>query len=275
MAWEKQVEAWVQALDEARRAVRLVDLNGELKDLDGAVAYAVQRAGVIRRLASGGHVAGEAGGPVAGVVGYKIGWADSEARRRQGVPEPIFGRFLPEDLVAEGGIVSRAELIRPAVEGEFVLVVERELAGAGVTPDEARAACRLTLGFDLFDSRLAGGAGTWAAAVADDCGAARVVVVPGGVAVPGPGGLAEVELVLRRNGEQVASGTGAKLDPDPAATVAWLARKLGTEGESLRPGQFVLLGAAAGPVPMGGGESWEVRAAGLGAGRVEVAGGKG
>jgi 2-keto-4-pentenoate hydratase len=266
------VAEWAGALEKARRTARPVDLHEELGGLDGESAYAVQRAVVARRTAASGAAAS---GVAPRVVGFKIGWADPAARERNGVPEPIFGRFLAEDVVPDCGSVEREGLIRPAVEGEFVVIVERELDGAEVTAAEARGACRLSIGFDLFDSRLVGGAASWMAAAADNGGAGRAVVADCRAALPGPGELAGLELVLWRDGEIASGGTGTKLDPDPAATVAWLARKLAEEGQGLHPGQFVFLGAVAGPVPLGGGGSWELRAEGLGRCRVEAVEGKG
>lgn len=245
-----------RALAEARRMVCAVDLNARLSGLDGEAAYAIQRATVAAR---GGRVAG-----------YKIGWADPAVRSAAGVPEPIFGRYLAEDLVPDGGTVAAGTLIRPAVEGEFAVVVEREVGGQEADAAAIRRASRLTLGFDLFDSRLVGGAVNWRAAVADNCGAGLVVIGSPRVALLGREELVGVELSLSRDETMVGAGTGQKID-DPAAVVAWLARKLSGEGEVLRPGQFVLLGAVAGPLPMGERGSWAARAPGIGTVRVTVA----
>lgn len=255
------VAEWVRALDEARRTAEPVDLNRELANLEAETAYRVQQAGVARRAAG---AAGEAGI----VAGYKIGWASPEARQAQGIPEPIFGRLLAADVVSSGGEVARGSLIRPAIEGELVVVVERAFA-VNAAPKEIRAACRLTVGFDLMDSRLCDGAATWRAGIADNCGAARVVLGGKRAEVPAAAALAGVEVTLRRNGEVAASGGGARIE-GPEAALAWLARKLAGQGETLRPGQFVFLGAVAGPVPVAAGEIWQVEAAGFGEASVRI-----
>ncbi|MGE5623391.1 MAG: 2-keto-4-pentenoate hydratase [Methanocella sp.] len=252
---EPGLTALAETLSTALRTGRPVDLNPELTQLDDVQAYAIQWANIAAR-----------GG---GVVGYKIGWADPAARAAAGVPEPIFGRYQAEDLVPEGGTTRPEGLIRASVEGEFTVIVEREIGGAALDAATVRAHCRLALGFDLFDSRLVGGAANWQAAAADNCGAGRAVVGPPRIPLPTGEELAGLELTLTCDGRVVGSGTGRKID-DPAETVAWLARKLSEEGESLHPGQFILLGAVAGPVPMGERGSWEGRALGLGSVRVQV-----
>lgn len=242
---------WAKALTEARRLARAADLNAPLSALEAGEAYAVQRATV-----------GLAGGQVSG---YKIGWASPEARLAHGVSEPIFGRLLAEDVVPDGGVVSASVLIQPRVEGELVAWLERELEGSGLAEEEVRAVCSLGLGFDLFDSRLSGGAADWRASVADNCGVGRTVLGSVRVPLPEPAQLADFRVELRRNGELAEAGlVWEKLGGRPLAAVAWLAGKLAAEGESLHPGQFVLLGAVAGPLPLVGGEEWMVSAPGLG-----------
>ncbi|MGE5507250.1 MAG: 2-keto-4-pentenoate hydratase [Chitinophagales bacterium] len=255
------VARFAAALNEARRTGSAVELNSKLAALDGETAYAVQQEGF--RLRGGGRVAG-----------YKIGWADPAARARHGVPEPIFGRFAPGDVLADGGVHSLETALKPGIEGELVFHVDRPLPeGTAITVEHILAACSIGVGFDLMDSRLAGGASTWRAAVADNCGAGAVLLGPARTSLAEGGGrdlLARVFLTLWRDGELVDSGSAEKLGGDAAGLVAWLAGKLAAQGDALEAGQFVFTGAMAGPQWLTAAGEWEVRSVELGVARVEV-----
>lgn len=261
------VARWAEALAEARRAGRAAELNSDLAGLDGKTAYAIQREGFRAR--------GE--GPVAG---YKIGWADAAARARSGVPEPIFGRFAPSDVLRGGTAHSLDLKLKPGIEGELVFHVERALPVAPGQPVLAAAllaACSIGVGFDLMDSRLVGGAGSWTAAVADNCGAGAVCL--GSDRIPlseaGPELPGQIRLTLWRDGEPVDAGSAEKLGGDPLQLVAWLANKLAAEGEGLMAGQFIFTGAMAGPQWLEAPGEWEIRSMSLGRARVQVTGGNG
>jgi 2-keto-4-pentenoate hydratase len=256
------VTRWAAALAEARRTGRAAELNSDLAALDEATAYAIQREGF--RLCGGRQVAG-----------YKIGWADAAARARNGIPEPIYGRLSPDDVLSDKAVLHLEGKLKPGIEGELVFHLDRPLPagpGCAVTVEDILTSCSVGVGFDLMDSRLAGGAASWLAAVADNCGAGSVLLgsshtslVRDGLAL-----LNRVFITLWCDGELAHSGSAEKLGGDPAALVAWLANKLATQGESLQAGQFVFTGAMAGPAWLEAAAEWEVRSIELGSARVEV-----
>ena len=55
--------------------------------------------------------------------------------------------------------------------------------------------------------------------------------------------LPNATVVLKINGEEVASATGAAVLGDPARAVAWLANKLAGHDQSLKAGEIVLPGS--------------------------------
>ncbi|GDY49713.1 hypothetical protein SVIO_003360 [Streptomyces violaceusniger] len=80
---------------------------------------------------------------------------------------------------------------------------------------------------------------TMADVVADNTSASRFVV---GVPVTTSGvDLRLVGVLLEKNGEVVATASGAASLGHPAAAVAWLVRQLAAEDEGLAAGQIVLL----------------------------------
>ena len=70
------------------------------------------------------------------------------------------------------------------------------------------------------------------------------------------------------NGRVVASGVGSAALDHPLNSVAWLARKLGEYGRSLRAGELVMTGSLVRQFPLAPGD--HARASFSGIGRVEV-----
>jgi len=58
-------------------------------------------------------------------------------------------------------------------------------------------------------------------------------------------------VVLKKNGEEVASATGAAVLGDPPRAVAWLANKLAEHHQSLKAGDIVLPGSMTPIYPVG------------------------
>ncbi len=57
--------------------------------------------------------------------------------------------------------------------------------------------------------------------------------------------------MLEKNGQVVATASGAASLGHPAAAVAWLVRQLAADGEGLAAGQIVLSGGLTAAVPVG------------------------
>ena len=209
-------------------------LSDDVPDLDLDTAYAVQR--VLR----------ERAGPL---VGWKLGVTSRAKQTQVGVSAPVYG-FLPGSGVLDLGEPLRCgELIQPRAEPEIVFVLGRDLAGPHVTAvDVLSASSGLAVGIEILDSRYRDYRFTMADVVADDTSAARFVV---GTPVP-PAGI-DVRLVgvlLEKNGELVATASGAASLGHPAAAVAWLVRQLAASGEGLTAGQVVLSGGLTAATPV-------------------------
>jgi len=213
-------------------------LTDDVPDLDLETGYAVQR--VLR----------EQAGPR---VGWKLGVTSRAKQAQVGVSDPVYG-FLPGAAALDLGAPLRTgELIQPRAEPEIVFVLGRDLAGEYVTAaDVLSATSGLAVGIEILDSRFRDYRFTMADVVADNTSAARFVV---GTPVP-PAGI-DVRLVgvlLEKNGELVATASGAASLGHPAAAVAWLVRRLAASGEGLAAGEIVLSGGLTAATPVAPGD---------------------
>jgi 2-keto-4-pentenoate hydratase len=129
------------------------------------------------------------------------------------------------------------------VEAELAFVLATDLVGPGVTTDDALAAIDGVLpALEVVDSRIVDWRSRIADTVADNAGAARVVL--GGSPTPVEGlDLRLIGVLLSRNGTPIDSGAGAAALGHPAACLAWLANKLAGFGDRLQRGDIVLAGA--------------------------------
>lgn len=216
----------------------LSPLSDDVTDLDLDTGYAVQR--VLR----------EQAGPLAG---WKLGVTSRAKQAQVGVSSPVYG-FLPGSAALDlGEPLPCGELIQPRAEPEIVFVLGRDLAGPHVTAvDVLSASSGLAVGIEVLDSRYRDYRFTMADVVADNTSAARFVV---GTPVPPDGiDVRLVGVVLEKNGELVATASGAASLGHPAAAVAWLVRQLAAAGEGLEAGQVVLSGGLTAATPVAPGD---------------------
>jgi 2-oxo-3-hexenedioate decarboxylase len=210
----------------------------EFPDLDLAAGYEVQR---LQRAASGP------------LVGWKLGVTSRAKQAQVGVHEPIRG-FLGADHVLDlGEPLETAQCIQPRTEPEIVFVMGRDLQGSHVTAAEVLAATAgVAVGIEVLDSRYLDYKFTLPDVVADNASAARFVV---GTPVPSAGiDLRLVGVVLEKNGEVVATASGAASLGHPAAAVAWLVRSLADDGDGLREGDVIISGGLTVAVPVAAGD---------------------
>ena len=118
-------------------------------------------------------------------------------------------------------------------------------------PTSSAATSGVAVGIEVLDSRYRDYKFTMPDVVADNTSAGRFVV---GTPVPPAGiDLRLVGVVLEKNGELVATASGAASLGHPAAAVAWMVRAMAADGEGLRAGDVVLSGGLTAAVPVDGG----------------------
>ncbi|WP_300007678.1 fumarylacetoacetate hydrolase family protein [Pseudonocardia sp.] len=205
---------------------------------DIPAAYAVQR--VLR----------DAAGPL---VGWKLGVTSRAKQAQVGVSSPVFGFLAGANALDIGEPLETSALIQPRCEPEIVFVLGRDLAGPHVTAaDVVSASSGVAVGIEVLDSRYRDYKFTMADVVADNTSAGRFVV---GTPVPTAGiDLRLVGVVLEKNGELVATASGAASLGHPAAAVAWMVRTMAADGEGLVAGDVVLSGGLTAAVPVGPGD---------------------
>jgi 2-keto-4-pentenoate hydratase len=219
-----------------------------LPDLDEQGAYAIQRA-LLERLERDG----------AAPAGWKVGLTSAIGRAgAAGGAGPIYGQLLSDMLVPASEPIPAGVLHRPEVEGEIAFVLDRPLRGPGVTVADVLAATRGVLpAIEIIAGRLEPGDHAVVDFIADNAASARAVL--GDALVP----VADLDLrlvgmVQSSGGEIVATGAGARVLGDPAASVAWLANALAKVGRQLDAGTFVLSGSLAPAVPAQPGDTFTV-----------------
>jgi 2-keto-4-pentenoate hydratase len=195
-------------------------------------AYAIQAAGIERRLGEGRVVRGR-----------KAGLTSAAMQAQLGVDEPDFGTLLDDMLVEDGEEIAVDQLIQPRAEAEIGFVLERDLEGPGLSAtDVLRAAAGVVACIEVIDSRIADWKIGLVDTVADN--ASSALAVASGRLVPVAGlDLRLVGMAFYRNGELVETGAGAAVLGNPARCVAWLANKLSEFGERLHAGELILAGA--------------------------------
>jgi 2-keto-4-pentenoate hydratase len=217
-------------------------------------AYAVQLEGVaIRRERDSRKI-----------VGKKIGLTSIAMQKLIGVDEPDYGHLFDHMLVREGEAIACSGLLLPKVEGEVAFVLNRTLKGPGVTmADVLRATEGVMASIEIVDSRVRDWKIKLADTIADNASSARFVL-GSRMFCPNEFDLRLVGMVLEKNGEVVNTGAGAAVMGHPAASVAWLANKLGQFGIALEEGEIVLSGALTAAVDARAGDSFLISFQGLG-----------
>jgi 2-keto-4-pentenoate hydratase len=199
-----------------------------------ADAYAVQRAVTALRYARGERH-----------VGWKLGYTSLAMREQMGVDAPNYGPLTDAMLLASGSALPDGAL-QPRVEPEIGLRFARRLSGV-VSVDDVLAACEGGYAcLEVVDSVWTDYRFTLEDNTADGSSAAWVVVGP----VLPLADLPSIGVDLARNGEVVASATGAAASGHPAEGVVWLAAQLGLDGRALESGDLVITGGLTAACPL-------------------------
>jgi 2-keto-4-pentenoate hydratase len=228
--------------DAGDRVRPVTPLTDRVPGLDLAGAYAVQRA-LVRRWTSAGHR----------IVGHKVGLTSAAMQQQLGVEQPDSGVLTDRMVLSDGAVLDAGRLIAPRVEAAIALVLGEDLPADATREQAAAAIASVAVALEVIDSRIV----DWRIAAQDtvaDNASSAFAVVGWPVAVADVGDLRTVGLVLRCNGDVVATGAGAAVLGDPVLALTWLARRLAEHGDRLRAGQIVLPGAVHASVPLVAGD---------------------
>jgi len=200
--------------------------------------------------------------------GWKIAMSAPAVRALFKSETPGYGYLLQRGRVESGHTFKTQGMHQPALESELCLIIERPLAGPGVTPAMARAAVgAVAPAFELIERRV-DPTKDLGLLIADNV--MQFAWVVGAPVRPCPAGLdsGAVRVVIRRNGVVEQEALGKDVIDDIFGSLAWLANALGTRGASLKPGQHVITGTFGKPIPVVKGDRFQTEFSGVG--RVEA-----
>jgi 2-oxo-3-hexenedioate decarboxylase len=245
------------AAERERRGI--AQISDDHPGVDVATAYRAQQAFVQSKLDAGETF-----------VGYKLGLTSRNKQQAMGLDAPLYGRVTSGMISTYGDPVRFDRFIHPRVESEIAFLLARDVE-APATVTSVLAATDVVFGaVDVLDSRYASFQFTLTDVVADNASAGAFYLGP---VARRPDDLEDLRLlgcVVRVDGEVVMTAAGAAVMGHPAASVAWLANQLASEGERLRAGQLIFSGGVTAPVPVVPGGSVTFEFDGLGA--IEVYG---
>ncbi|MDA9802871.1 fumarylacetoacetate hydrolase family protein [bacterium] len=227
----------------ASERVATTPLTDEYPELDVPTAYTIQDAVVQARRDAG-----------AVMVGAKLGLTSAAKQKQMNVSEPLYG-WLSDDMTIDTGeelVCDR--FIQPRCEPEIAFLLGEDLEGPDVSAARVIAATDLVFpAVDVLDSRFAGYSFTLPDVVADNSSCAGYVL--GGQGIDPTGfDMRLTGCVFEKNGELIATASGAAVLGHPAASVAWLVRKLAERGQGLEAGHIVLSGSMTEAVPVAPGD---------------------
>ena len=223
-----------------QRCVPIEPITSLYPDLTEADAYRVQMAVVATKVERGDRV-----------VGKKVGATSQAIQQLLRIDEPIYGTLLESNRVANGETILLSRLIHPRVECEIAFLLGENLVGPDVAVSDVLAATQAVVAsLEINDPRTREWKIGSREAIADNGVAARFVL--GEQRLPiGDLDLPNTTVVLKKNGEEVASATGAAVLGDPARAVAWLANKLAEHHQTLKADEIVLPGSMPPLYPVG------------------------
>ncbi len=231
----------------------LAPLTERHPEISIADAYRIQQRMNARRLEAGERV-----------VGKKIGVTSRAVMNMLGVYQPDFGLLTDGMLYNEGEAIPANTLIQPKAEGEIAFVLKKDLKGPGVTAADVLAATEGVMTcFEIVDSRIR----DWKIRIQDtvaDNASCGVFVLGDSLVDPRRVDLNTCGMILEKNGEIVATGSGAAALGAPANAVAWLANMLGSLDMALKAGEVILSGSLAIMVPVQAGDNLRVTIGGIG-----------
>ncbi len=247
----------VQYADHLAKAVAqgkgVAPITSLYPDITPAEAYQIQLVTIQRKLEQGYRV-----------VGKKIGLTSQAMQKLLGVDQPDYGHLLDDMVVENGGEIPFHKVLQPRVEGEIAFVLKRDLTGPRVTElDVLQATDYVLPALEIVDSRIADWKITLPDTIADNASSGLYVLGGKPVSVDKVD-LAQIGMVLYKNGEIVNTGVGAAALGNPATCVAWLANKLFEFGIVLKAGEVVLSGALSAAANAAPGDHFQARLAHLG-----------
>ncbi len=198
-------------------------------------------------------------------AGWKVGLTADAMREMFGSPEPAFGYLLESGAMRSGCNVSLADVRTLMVENEILVTLGRDLPGPDVSADQARQAIStIAPALEIVEMRGADMRVDMPLAIADNL--SQYGFVHGApVALTANLDFADIEAVVRVNGQLRETVRGGDVMDNQLQTIAWLANALHRFNRRLLAGQRIMTGSFTKPVTVGAGDRIETEFTGVGA----------
>jgi 2-keto-4-pentenoate hydratase len=210
-----------------------------------AEAYRIQAERMRRRVQQGDRI-----------IGYKAALTSLAMQQREGIASPVLGTLLASRLRGEAAPVSLLGFLKGTVEPEVGVVLGRDLAGPGITPQAALAAIAgYVPAIEVGDLRMDPNATVRRTLQHTVCCNTFNGAHLFGTALTPPGiDLRREGMVLSCNGRPCASATAIEVLGDPVLSVVFMANQLAEQGESLKAGMVLLTGSIVPSIPVRAGD---------------------
>jgi len=202
------------------------------------------------------------------VVGKKIGVTSKPVQDMLGVFQPDFG-FLTDVMLVSDGKVHVDCHIAPMAEAEIAFKLKKGLKGPGVTGQDVIDATEYVQPcFEIVDSRIK----DWKIKIQDtiaDNASCGVFVLGESKVAPNDVDMSALEVIVKKNDEEVSRGVGSSVQGAPENAVAWLANTLGEYGIPFEAGEIILSGSLVPLHPVVRGDKMTMSIEGFGGCEVE------
>jgi 2-keto-4-pentenoate hydratase len=198
-------------------------------------------------------------------AGWKVGLTADAMREMFGSSEPAFGYLLQRGSMASGAVLPFADLRTPLVENEILVTLDRDLAGPGVSPEDARGAIRnIAPALEIVEMRGSDMRIDVPLGIADNL--SQYAFIHGEpIALPPDLDFGDVQAEVHVNGELRESVRGSDVMDNQLQTIAWLANALHRFDRRLLAGQQIMTGSFTKPVPVAAGDRIETQFSTVGA----------
>lgn len=208
------------------------------------------------------------------LTGRKIGLTSPAVQSQLGVDQPDYGAIFSDMVFSDGAVIPSDRLIQPKAEGEIAFVLGEDLDIDHVNPADLLSRIEYAVaGVELVDSRIRDWDITIVDTIADNasCG---LLVLGGFPRKLSEVDIADAEMSMSKNGQQVSTGTGRACLGHPLNAACWLANKMIEKETPLREGDIILSGALGAMVDVTPGDEVELSITGFGEIKFEMSHGE-
>lgn len=204
----------------------------EYPDLSLADAYRIQEKMVSLLEQDGYHRSGR-----------KMGYTNPEMQVKMGLESPSMGYLFSELRLLSGNQVSPSQFIQPGIETEILFHLGKDLVGQSFErKDIVEAVDYFYIAMEIVDMRQVRNGKTQKDSVGDE-GAFGAYVVGEKILYHPELDLSKIEVSVKKNGVEQASGMGVNVMGDPINSLVWAANHLANTSSYLRAGEEFLSGS--------------------------------